>query len=61
MIKFKSFFQVFVRELGNLSELSTYFMDFLIYTSKAGLFINLNKGNLRFIIRFPLISNIGVI
>ena len=60
-IKFTSFLKVFVRELGNLSELSTYLMDFLFYTSKTGLFIYLNQGSLRFIIGFPLILYIGVI
>ena len=60
-IKFTSFLKVFVRELGNLSELSTYLMDFLFYTSKTGLFMYVNEGSLRFMSGFPFISNIGVI
>ena len=39
MLNLIVFLKVFVRELGNLSELSTYLMDFLVYTLKAGLFI----------------------
>ena len=61
MLNLIVFLKVFVRELGNLSELSTYLMDFLVCTLKTGLFIYLNQGSLQFIMEFPLISKIGVI